>query len=574
MSCATDRRILGLLVRIRMRGRRCRRTEEFFRRLTAAGRWDAGADGLLERMLPPRRDWPRPGQHQRNQGNDDGRDALADTLVAWVLAQLSTPYKESPPWLRELRPFIGGVRERLRTWTGHERFAPPQIIVQTKELGTRFGEPDKFRCLAQFCLEDQITISCVARYFRELVDDSLDAAALAFRTQAPPWTHHDAVDQILQFRQQHGGDLWVSEVDIRGFFDSLSHRCAIDAVSNLLGRVGCGAVDGRAMLALRAYLESYSFNLFGRGRALELAQRWRRQGHPVEVPWPEEELSSLGVRIETEEVGVPQGGSLSCFLANAVLDSADRAVRAVASREDCLYLRYCDDTIFISTSEVKCRRMLEAYCGELRGLRLPAHPPRQFARVYGTEREGGSSGFWSGKSKAPYRWERAGRAGGVPWCSFVGYQMRFDGLVRVRPATIAKEIRKQNTTAATVEREIRRHGQGLSRRRVLYRLRQRLRSAAVGSGAVGGSPDLPAFSWVRGFRKLRDYPALSGQLRELDRHRRKVVFRLAKRLDKFGELPKELNAKPVGLLKFEGFPYSYAALVERPALKKSKKKRP
>ena len=131
-----------------------------------------------------------------------------------------------------------------------------------------------------------------------------------------------------------------------------------------------------------------------------------------------------------EEIGIIQGGALSCLLANLVLHFADlKLTLAMAGRQYC-YLRYCDDMILIATSEADCQRGLDAYREALDLMRLPAHEPDRTV-PYGRR-------FWRQKSKGPYRWSR--RLEGVPWIGFVGYQIHQDGHIRIRPASIRKQI--------------------------------------------------------------------------------------------------------------------------------------
>jgi hypothetical protein len=292
----------------------------------------------------------------------------------------------------------------------------------------------------------------------------------------------------------------------------------------------------------------------------------------VAVPWPDAELRGLGVDVARDRIGIPQGGALSCFLANAILDQADWAVEHAVSAtkaadNDALYLRYCDDIICLATSRDQCQRMLNAYTSLLIALKLPAHDLLLFDRPYERSRERrrpsrerAKGGFWSGKSKAPYRWSSPGDPGAVPWCAFVGYHVRYDGALRLRPSSVRKEIEKHNFILGQVQRFIRRKGQSRSKSQIVYRVRQRLRSIAVGTGSVGG-PVPPAFSWTQGFRLLAKHHSLTGQLRNLDRHRVACVAALRLRLKRKGT---STGSKKIAkVLRFEGFPFSYAGLAER-----------
>ncbi len=329
MSVATDRRIIELLVRIRMSLRRQRRDNSFYHRLAVTGRNPRAAlEKELNGLFPPRSEWPTPGVRARRSAQERGRDAVAHALTNWLVSIWSTPRTTSPTWLRRLRRFVGNIRKRLAEWRPDSTLTPPEVYALLKKQSTEPGKSDTFRCVTVYPLEERILISLVARYFRQTTDSLMHPGSLAFRTQVPPLTHHDAVERLLEFRREMtsrpGARLWVAEVDIRGFFDVVSHDVARQAVSALMGRLPRElAVDERAFWILEAYLQSYSFNGYGRAQALERARRQERAGHAVEVPWPEDQLRALGQDTERMPIGIPQGGALSCFLANAVLDAAD-----------------------------------------------------------------------------------------------------------------------------------------------------------------------------------------------------------------------------------------------------------
>ena len=569
MSVATDRHIISLLVRARMSLRRQRRNTIFYHRLARTGRNPRiDLEAELSVLFPPRRDWPRPGLPARRDALARGLDPMSIALVHWLLRNISKPKRESPDWLRELRRFVGSVRGRIKHWAHDASFQNPQIYAVPKSRAIESGQPDSFRCLATYTLHDRVVISIASRYLREISDNVMHPGSFAFRTQSPNITHHSAVDLMMHFRRLHcGKPLWVAEVDIRGFFDVVDHHVAWDAVSSLLETLPQPqCVDDRALLILRAYLASYSFNKLGRQKAEHRAREQQRNGYGVEVPWPTDELLALGVDTEKDHVGIPQGGALSCFLANAILHQADQAVHdAVLSRsgkkQEALYLRYCDDIICLATSRDTCAQMVNAYRVALCKLKLPAHKMLAFNRMYKNQKESENGGFWIGKSKAPYEWGPSNKAGRVPWCAFVGYHVRYDGVLRIRPSSVKKEIEKHNRILKEIRRYVRRREQARSKRQILYRFRQRLRSIAVGSGTVGDDSEPPAFSWTQGFRLLRKYPSLSGQLRDLDRHRVSRVRALSRHLQRLGTA---METSPIhDGLKFEGFPFSYAGLVER-----------
>src|SRR5262245_4516064 len=99
MSAATDRRIVSLLVRARMSLRRQRRDNSFYHRLSETGRNPRAAlESELSLLLPPRREWPRPGMNARRAALEQGTDPVSAVLVDWLVGQFGTPRVSSPGW--------------------------------------------------------------------------------------------------------------------------------------------------------------------------------------------------------------------------------------------------------------------------------------------------------------------------------------------------------------------------------------------------------------------------------------------------------------------------------------------
>jgi len=88
----------------------------------------------------------------------------------------------------------------------------------------------------------------------------------------------------------------------------------------------------------------------------------------------------------------------------------------------------------LSPVKEHCRSVFQAYLRELDGLKLPFHRPERTV-IYGKQ-------HWANKSKAPYRWSGKHWFGCVPWLQFVGYQIRYDGLMRPKPDSAKKEVKK------------------------------------------------------------------------------------------------------------------------------------
>lgn len=256
-------------------------------------------------------------------------------------------------------------------------------------------------------------------------------------------------------------------------------------------------------------------------------------------------------------------------MANLLLHKADEAACKVLreSTASCVYVRYCDDMVLSSTDRANLERARDSYLKALEKLKLPVHPFRQTA--YGKE-------FWQGKSKGPYRWGKK-VDGAVPWLAFVGYQLRYDGLIRIRPSSIAKELDKQVRVTGEFLASVRRFGDKReklrrSRKRLMLGLRERLEAMSVGRRHnLEHSYLQPEDCWCAGWacvldnRLPIDQPVLRQQLRHLDRGRGRQLARARKALRKLGlegpkrELPEGERSRPEG---FAGKSTSYASLSE------------
>ena len=381
--------------------------------------------------------------------------------------------------------------------------------------------------------------------------------------------HHDIIRNLREYRIDQGQrDIWVAECDIQGFFDSLHHRVIRRCLKNLLLRAEERGirVEERAIEIVEACLLSYDFPTVAR----DGANTWfRRTGIEGVLKWPEESLERFWTRPSEEPIGVPQGGALSGFFANVVLDGADRQVMGATQQDvgDLFYARYCDDMIIAHPERDACETVFTRYLAALEKVSLPCHEPQSVNR-YGPQ-------FFSMKSKQPYRWGRVQQPGSVPWVSMVGYQVRYDAAVRIRGNTVSKELKKQVETADRVIGVISRYktasergrenvsGLRVTTRQVEYRLQQQLISMAVGRcGLDACGRDVALFCWVSGFEALTLGPELAAQLRRLDRGRERQIRRVRRALvGVAGKRQRGNTHKPRE--KFYGAPFSYYRQFEK-----------
>jgi hypothetical protein len=409
-----------------------------------------------------------------------------------------------PAWSDRLEALMESICYRA---TEAESFSYTDIMVR--------GIPkdgNNFRPVVNFGFQDGIIERCFSRFASIWMDPGLLPCAVAYRKL--PFQQHP-IAALHQFRGQHpSGELWSAETDIRNFYDTVDHAVAREAFVRHLDRIP-PAFRERALTLLDALLDAYSFP----EQVLAIGLPALQVRHPqATFPWPVAALTELhgcdpcGLRI-----GIPQGAALSCLLVNLVLDPADRAVMEVArGREsELFYRRYCDDMLLVSPDRGLCEAASDAYLQTLHDLKIPVHPPAT-ANDFGRE-------FAQLKSKAVYPWG-ADPQRHASWVNFIGYQIRHDGLVRIRPTTVKKHMNKMEQELHDLHRLIKLgHVPRASKPRILSSYAHRIAAMSTGTSDTeeNASP-----CWCNCFAELRNLPFNRLQIVELDRFRNKLIGKI------------------------------------------------
>jgi len=156
---------------------------------------------------------------------------------------------------------------------------------------------------------DRLVQQAVLQVLQPKWDGTFSAHSHGFR---PGHRQHDAILEAQQYIAE--GYTWVVDLDLEKFFDSVNHD---RLMSQLAKRIG----DKRLLKLIRSFLESGAM--------------------------------SGGVVSPTEQ-GTPQGGPLSPFLSNIVLDELDRELESRGHR----FVRYADDcNIYVKTERAGHRVM-------------------------------------------------------------------------------------------------------------------------------------------------------------------------------------------------------------------------
>jgi len=253
---------------------------------------------------------------------------------------------------------------------------------------------------------DRFIQQAVLQVLQPRFDPSFSESSYGFR---PGRSAHDAVCQAQRYVQS--GRRWVVDVDLEKFFDRVNHDI-------LMGRLVKRIADARVLRLIRRYLEAG--------------------------------VLCNGVVQERHE-GTPQGGPLSPFLANVLLDGVDKELERRGHR----FVRYADDCNVYVRSKRAGERVMQGLVSLYAGLHLQVNPA---------------------KSAVAPVWER----------SFLGFSFW------VAPGKVVK--RRVAPKALMVLKERRRRTVN-SERGVFHptRPRRRRRTADAGGGWRSMAPSTPLF---------------------------------------------------------------------------------
>ena len=157
---------------------------------------------------------------------------------------------------------------------------------------------------------DRLIQQAITQVLTPIFDPGFSESSFGFR---PGRSAHDAVRQALNY--QEAGKQWVVDLDLKQFFDEVDHDV-------LMSRLGRKVKDKRMKRLINAYLKA---GVFCEG-----------ERHPTEK-------------------GTPQGGPLSPFLSNVLLDDLDKELE----RRGHSFCRYADDVnIYVKSSRAGERAMV------------------------------------------------------------------------------------------------------------------------------------------------------------------------------------------------------------------------
>ena len=487
--------------------------------------------------LPSRREWTRPTYKQRHKCRTPIIEVLRDSIYRKVQGVYFSGKLDEYEWGRRLQVFVSKIHNRVER--NDFDFKKPRLWPKQKASST--GSKVKYRIISHYeDLSDRVILSLANKYLSKKLDHTLTNGCCAFRTSIK-YTPSSIVRKIISLRKANKRNLYVAECDIVKFFDIVSHNLIRQILKKKLATV---EGDESFLMLLEGYFRSYSLKNVSESNTIP-KQVWQGESDLT----GESYLKSLyNNSVDISQFGIPQGGALSGFLANLAMSSVDEAMKEV-SGGDVFYARYCDDIILIAKTKKLCENAFHLCLAELSSLKIPFHPIIKDVQ-YGMS-------YYGMKSKGTFTWGASANA--IPWISFLGYCVRFDGDVRIRKETIfaqALSIREECLKFLT---ENKRYGLRDTVKLTdvmadfLYRL------ISKGIGRINHNPLKGAGRcWVGAFRFVGESRYGIRQMRYLDKVRSAAIAFVEKKLNLKLRLSKGARTS-----LYLGKPFSYVGTAER-----------
>lgn len=539
----TDRSLIEFIIKERVKcARKCRFKGERTETLEEA----ASLQEAIRTMTPPRNAWRRPRKLKRKlHKSREARDkASLRSTIRHDMESFRDDMEKAPRYLKELMSFIARVKDMARGNCPLD--FGPCMKVRAKWKKDQ-GDDAIYRPICAF--EDihvKALITVASQYLTFAAEGYLHEEILSYR---PARDYHgkkeykteddDAIAGLKEFAAAHRGqDIYIAECDIQKFYDSFNHDVILECFRDMADEVQIPAYHEVERI-LKAYLDSFSFE--AKVMALNDDEKyWEpyKSQHSGVVKgkcrfdWVKDEDFLRGYKdigrlnASRKQIGIPQGGALSCIISNVVLNDVDRKAGLASDDPDKFFVRYGDDILLAHTSLEECTRLIDAYIHELETHLLPYHPFKSLASCKDGAKT--TKDFWDIKSKAPFRWG-SGEGNAFEWIGFVGYEMRYTGEIRLRLSTLQKKFNIVNRKYHNCILD----GEPNNFESYMVSNRRKLRD-------ITDSFD---------FKELELNPYSIQQVKSLDRYRLTKIERLDRILgDRFGHLSEKYDV-PIDLVE-------------------------
>jgi hypothetical protein len=600
----STREIVRQLCKIRIRFAKQRNSKIIIDRLSKnslnpdanLGEYERKILDELNEILPPRRLWLTKGQRTFKIVKDERTGIIelvnlsAEEKNREILYNTITKYSKEvdrPEFIRKLFDFILTIQRDIDNKVYH--ISKPNILPEVKETNKSKVKYLKLnsktidcRPISRFSLKDRIVISITNRFLTNVFDEFFEESSYAFRSvtgsSATPKNHHIAINNILAYQKENlGVKLYVAECDIKKFFDSVSHQKCIQLFNSLMikAKQKYPSLNFDTSVAIfKSYLNSYNFYQNVHVECNLNSQYWRNLNpsdgaiNKYSFGWihdVDKIQSDQYNNLIFKDIGVPQGGALSGLIANIMLDQADKKM---FSFQKVFYARYCDDMILMHKNKEEVTAAMKEYIDIIKHLQLIVHTPctafynknSSYPKLVGSFNKSyqySYKSFWKEKSKGPYLWDKFDIVTqAIPWIGFVGYEIKYDGCIRVRKRSLRKEMTKQSRVVSKVIQRIHR-GKSVSNTSILRSVIERLNGMSVGRITLYNyATTVNKLCWVEGFKSLFLNRYSAQQLKSLDRNKYRSINILKKFIGSEVEKPSKLNQKQ-GEIYLMKKPFSY-----------------
>jgi RNA-directed DNA polymerase len=207
----------------------------------------------------------------------------------------------------------------------------------------RIPKPDgSQRGLGIPAVRDRVVQAAAKAVLEPIFEADFRDSSYGFR---PKRSAHQALERVRQAVNR--GANWIAELDIEAYYDRIDH----DLLMRLIEKRICDR------------------------RVLKLLRQWLKAG-----------VLDGGEFLPSDQ-GVPQGGVISCVLANVVLHELDRVWEDRCSQVGQL-IRYADDAVLLCRTEAQAREALWRVGVILNRLKLTLHPTKTQIVYVGDGRQG------------------------------------------------------------------------------------------------------------------------------------------------------------------------------------------
>jgi len=204
-------------------------------------------------------------------------------------------------------------------------YFPPPVL--RKEIPKSDG---RVRVLGIPTISDRIAQGAVKLFLQPMLEDKFHNDSYGYR---PNRSAHDALEVTRQRCWRYN---WVVEIDIKGFFDNVSHELMLQALEH-------HKVPRWILLYVKRWLKAPMVDVKGRS--------------------------------ENREIGTPQGGVISPLLANLFLHYG-LDLWLSRTQPDNPFARYADDAVIHCNSQHSAERLVEQLSERLAKIGLELHPTK------------------------------------------------------------------------------------------------------------------------------------------------------------------------------------------------------